>query len=125
MSELTKETGKRIHDFRKIRGLNQEELARLIYKSKATLSKYEKGEIAIDLDTLKQLALALHVRLFISFRPQWKDMKSRSSMAFPPFSRASASFTATGLTVGTISSRAASLIFTRPFLPTASKWPSI
>ena len=34
MSELTKETGKRIHDFRKSRGLNQEELARLIYKSK-------------------------------------------------------------------------------------------
>lgn len=125
MSELTKETGKRIHDFRKSRGLNQEELARLIYKSKATLSKYEKGEIAIDLDTLKQLALALHVRMEQLLPPTVEGYEEPEQHGIPTFSRASASFTATGLTVGTISSRAASLIFTRPFLPTASKWPSI
>lgn len=85
MSELTKEIGKRIHDFRKSRGLNQEELARLIYKSKATLSKYEKGEIAIDLDTLKQLALALHVRMEQLLPPTVEGYEEPEQHGIPTF----------------------------------------
>lgn len=39
-----------------------DELAIIIHKSRATLSKYERGEISIDIDTLYELADALHVR---------------------------------------------------------------
>ncbi|MCH3949714.1 MAG: helix-turn-helix domain-containing protein [Acidaminococcus sp.] len=85
MSDLTRETGKRIHDFRKSRGLNQEELASLIFKSKATLSKYEKGEISIDLDTLKQLALALHVRMEQLLPPTIEGYEEISPARVPTF----------------------------------------
>lgn len=61
MSEICTEAGKRIRHFRKSRAMTLEELAALIHKSKATLSKYETGEISIDLDTLYDLAAALRV----------------------------------------------------------------
>ena len=62
MSDIGVETGKRIRHFRKSRAMTLEELAALIHKSKATLSKYEKGEISLDLDTLYDLAAALRVQ---------------------------------------------------------------
>ncbi len=39
-----------------------EELALAIHKSRATLSKYERGEISVDIETLYELAAALHIR---------------------------------------------------------------
>ena len=62
MSEISVEIGKRIRCFRQNRKMTLQELASAIYKSKATLSKYETGEISIDIDTLYNLADALHVR---------------------------------------------------------------
>lgn len=56
------EVGKRIRHFRQSRKMTLEELASAIHKSKSTLSKYEKGEISIDIDTLYELADALHIR---------------------------------------------------------------
>lgn len=38
-------------------------LSDLVFKSKSTLSKYEKGEISIDIETLYELADALHVHV--------------------------------------------------------------
>lgn len=38
-----------------------DELAKLVHKSKATLSKYERGDISMDIDTLCALAEALRV----------------------------------------------------------------
>ena len=61
MSEISAEAGKRIRYFRKSRSMTLEELAAVIHKSKATLSKYETGVISIDLDTLSDLAVALQV----------------------------------------------------------------
>jgi transcriptional regulator with XRE-family HTH domain len=61
LSELTSHIGKRIRSYRKIRGLSSGELAALIHKSKATVSKYESGQIAIDIDTLFEIAGALGV----------------------------------------------------------------
>ncbi|MBQ6972851.1 MAG: helix-turn-helix domain-containing protein [Synergistaceae bacterium] len=49
MSEISEETGRRIHDFRKRRSMTLQEMAGLIHKSKSTVSKYESGEIAIDI----------------------------------------------------------------------------
>ena len=43
MSEISLEIGKRIRYFRQNRRMTLDELASAIYKSKATISKYEKG----------------------------------------------------------------------------------
>jgi len=53
--------GARIRLYRKIKGYTLVELAERIHKSKATLSKYETGEIALDVDTLWEIASALEV----------------------------------------------------------------
>lgn len=61
MSEMTVETGKKLRAARKARSLTLEALSSLVGKSKSVLSKYEKGEISVDIDTLGDLARALRV----------------------------------------------------------------
>ena len=61
MSEINVEVGKRIHNFRKNRKMTLDELSAIVFKSKSTLSKYEKGEISVDVETLYDLADALHI----------------------------------------------------------------
>ncbi len=63
MAEIRVEVGKQIRFFRKNRKMTQEELASSIQKSKATLSKYEHGEISIDIDTLAAIAETLQIRV--------------------------------------------------------------
>ncbi len=57
------EVGKNIRRFRKMRKKTIEELAAAINKSKATVSKYEKGEIIIDIVTLYQIANILKINV--------------------------------------------------------------
>ena len=52
MSELNREIGGLIRNYRKAKNLTQDELSEKICKSKSTISKYEKGEIAVDIETL-------------------------------------------------------------------------
>lgn len=63
MSEITMEVGKRIRGMRKKRDMTLEELAAEIHKSKATISKYEKGEISVDIETLYEIADVLHIHV--------------------------------------------------------------
>jgi len=63
MSDISVETGKRIRHFRSGRKMTLDELAAAIYKSRATVSKYEKGEIVIDIETLYAIADALHIHV--------------------------------------------------------------
>ncbi len=53
--------GKKIKFYRKARNMNIEELAALIHKSKATISKYETGKISIDIATIYEIASALGI----------------------------------------------------------------
>ena len=53
MSKISIEIGNK---FRQSRKMTLDELAPAIHKSRATLSKYERGEISIDIDTLYELA---------------------------------------------------------------------
>ena len=71
MSEINIEIGKRIRSFRRMRHLTLDRLSASISKSPATLSKYEKGEIAIDIETLYELAdsLRIHVEQLLWSRP--------------------------------------------------------
>lgn len=63
MSEISTEVGKRIRYFRMSRNMTIEELAAAVYKSKATISKYEKGDIVMDIETLYEIANKLHVHV--------------------------------------------------------------
>lgn len=63
MSEISAEVGKRIRYFRMSRNMTIEELAAAVYKSKATISKYEKGDIVMDIETLYEIANRLHVHV--------------------------------------------------------------
>lgn len=63
MSEITIDMGKRMRNFRKMRNLTLAQLALIICKSQSTISKYETGEIAIDIDTLYDIADALHIHV--------------------------------------------------------------
>ncbi len=63
MSVISVEIGQKIRAHRKMRKMTQDELAAKIFKSKATLSKYEKGEIVLDVETLYAIAEALQIRV--------------------------------------------------------------
>lgn len=63
MSDISLHVGSRIKKYRKSKGLTIEQLGLIINKSKATISKYENGSVAIDLDTLHSIATALNVNI--------------------------------------------------------------
>lgn len=56
MGEISKQIGERIRFYRKLNGMKIEELAKRMFKSSATLSKYERGSIVMDVETLYQAA---------------------------------------------------------------------
>ena len=62
-NELLEYIGSQIKMFRKIKKLTIEELAKMINKSKSTVSKYESGEIAIDIVTLFDISRALNINI--------------------------------------------------------------
>lgn len=57
----SKYIGKRIKGFRKMKNLTLSQLGSLINKSESTISKYESGDIVIDLETLYDISDALNV----------------------------------------------------------------
>lgn len=61
MKDAYQVIGKNIRVFRKKQRLTLVQLAERINKSKATLSKYERGEIAIDIMTLIKISEALSI----------------------------------------------------------------
>jgi len=81
MSEINKEIGKKINTFRKMKRLTLEDLSAIICKSKSTISKYEKGEIAIDIETLYEIssALQIHVEQLLYVSPKRTAITSPSS----------------------------------------------
>ncbi|MDR1800790.1 MAG: helix-turn-helix transcriptional regulator [Lachnospiraceae bacterium] len=64
---ILEHVGGRIRLYRKHRGLSLEELSNLIHKSKASISKYELGQVAIDIVTLYDIAQALDITPFQLF----------------------------------------------------------
>ncbi|MBA9084333.1 transcriptional regulator with XRE-family HTH domain [Fontibacillus solani] len=63
MNTINKEIGNKIKTFRKCSGMSIQQLADTLYKSKATVSKYESGDISIDVVTLYKLAEALNIQV--------------------------------------------------------------
>lgn len=63
MSEICKHIGNQIRMYRKVQGLTIQQLADLIHKSRASVSKYETGEITLDVETLYDISNALHISM--------------------------------------------------------------
>lgn len=63
MNEVSRHVGNRIRLYRKMNHLTIEVFATMIGKSKATISKYENGDISIDIETLFGIAKALGVTI--------------------------------------------------------------
>ena len=63
MSELNQHIGARIRSYRKKRNLTLQQLADMIHKSRASVSKYEVGEITLDVETLYDISIALDVNM--------------------------------------------------------------
>lgn len=61
MKEVSIHVGQRIRAYRKAKNLTIETFAGMIGKSKATVSKYENGDISIDIEMLFTIAEALGV----------------------------------------------------------------
>lgn len=59
MSDIKQYVGNRIKTLRKEQKMTLQQLADLIHKSRASVSKYENGEISIDVETLQDIAQAL------------------------------------------------------------------
>ncbi|MBP1744540.1 MAG: helix-turn-helix protein [Firmicutes bacterium] len=80
MGKINQEVGKKIRNFRKKRKMTVQNLADHIQKSKATVSKYETGEISIDLVTLYAVAdaLKIHVEQLLYIEP-YAEIYSGSS----------------------------------------------
>lgn len=71
MSQINQHIGSRIRSYRKARGLTLQQLADMIHKSRASVSKYETGEITLDIETLYDISAALDINLnqLTDYRP--------------------------------------------------------
>ena len=82
MNEINIHIGSRIRNYRKMKGMTLQQLADTIHKSRATVSKYETGEITIDIETLYDISSALEVDLnrLTDYRPD--KVKSVASVDY-------------------------------------------
>ena len=71
MKKVNEHIGSRIRNYRKMKKLTIQQLADMIHKSRATVSKYETGEITLDIETLYDISAALEVDLnqLTDYRP--------------------------------------------------------
>lgn len=81
---ISKGIGIKIRNFRKQRKLTVAQLGKKIYKSKATVSKYENGEIVIDIITLHEIANALQINVEQLLEPtiQYEDDEKQKNNGF-------------------------------------------
>lgn len=63
MSEFTCYVGEQIRKYRKSGKMTLQDLADAIHKSRATVCKYENGEIAVDIETLYEISQVLQVSM--------------------------------------------------------------
>ena len=87
MKEVSLHVGSRIRLYRKAKKLTLLALSQKIHKSKATLSKYETGDITIDIETLFDIAevLGIKVQQLLDYNPPGKavDLVRPAGSFFP------------------------------------------
>ena len=63
MSEFTCYVGEQIRKYRKAGKMTLQDLADAIHKSRATICKYENGDISVDIETLYEISQILQVSM--------------------------------------------------------------
>ena len=63
MDKINAYVGAKIRNYRKMKRLTLQQLADAIHKSRATVSKYETGEITLDVATLYDISQALDIEM--------------------------------------------------------------
>lgn len=84
---VTKEVGSRIRYVRKSRGMSMDELAQAIYKTRSAVSKYENGQISVDIATLYDIANALKVSIYDLLYRNTPDLEPQHYADVPAFFR--------------------------------------
>ncbi len=87
MGEASRKIGSLIRQFRQSKALTIEELAERINKSRATLSKYEKGDIVLDVDTLYDISDALGIQAEQLLYRKNKEFSFNNKRINPGFSK--------------------------------------
>lgn len=92
MASVASEIGAKIKYFRKNKNFSLQEMADLLCKSKSTVSKYENGQISIDIETLYDIAkvLGVHVEQLLYSEPMETTAKVLHTV--PAFFRALSQF---------------------------------
>ena len=85
--DIAQEIGVKIRHYRKKKGMTVEQLADAVCKSKSSISKYESGQIVMDILSLYDIACALDVKVtqLCTFRPP--GISGHPPTRFPPSSR--------------------------------------
>ena len=80
MESINTYIGTKIRNYRKMKKMTLQQLADTIHKSRATVSKYETGEIVIDIGTLYEISEALDVGLdqITDYHTQKEEMQESS-----------------------------------------------
>lgn len=75
MSDFTCYVGKQIRRYRKAGKMTLQNLADAIHKSRATICKYENGEISVDIETLYEISQVLQVSIsqLTAYLPETTD----------------------------------------------------
>lgn len=71
MSNINIHVGKMIRKYRKAANMTLQQLADAIHKSRATICKYENGDISMDIETLYEISQVLQVSV-----PQLTDLET-------------------------------------------------
>lgn len=81
---VNEEIGKKIRNFRKKKKMTLVELSKALNKNKATVSKYERGEIIVDVVTLYEIAevLGVHVNQLLQFENHERETYPSTNPAF-------------------------------------------
>ena len=77
-----KRVGERIRIFRKQKKMTLEMLAEKMNKSRATICKYENGNIVMDIETLYDFAEAFQVPVCCLMEDVWKDGKYQITLYY-------------------------------------------
>ena len=87
MSQISIEIGSQIRLYRKKNKMTLSDLSKLISKNIATISKYEKGEIVVDIETLYVIAKALNIQpeQLLYYEPTYKPKPKTSANGIPRF----------------------------------------
>ncbi|WP_028563637.1 helix-turn-helix domain-containing protein [Paenibacillus pinihumi] len=68
MSHLAKVIGEQVRHYRTLKGWTQEQLAEVLDSQGPYISRVERGEQNLQLQTLEKIADALHISVFALFR---------------------------------------------------------